>query len=249
MDQEPRDRETDAASRARVTRADGLEARAAAGAADGAHPSDRRAWTDPQLIAAVRDERSDTAALDALVARHWKGLHARCALLTLSGEAASDLAQETWLRMLRARHALDPDGNLAGYLATIATNLWRDRNRSERRAGPLADRRLASLDAPTPDASPDAPAFADALPDPVALSRTEQAMLKLDLDRALGRLSPRSREVLIARYLDGESAAEIGARHGRTEQTITAWVRQAVREIGQYLDTSSPNVTRTARGA
>jgi RNA polymerase sigma-70 factor (ECF subfamily) len=212
-----------------------------------APPIDRRAWPDPELIAAVRDEPSDAAALDALVARHWKALHARCALLTVSAEAANDLAQETWLRLLRARRSLDPDGNLAAYLATIATNLWRDRNRSDRRAGPLADRRLTSLDAPAPDSGPDAPALADALPDPVALSRDEQALLKLDLDRALARLSPRSREVLIARYLDGESAAEIGARHGRTEQTITTWLRQAAREIAQYLDAPSTSRTRTAR--
>src|SRR5688500_3487808 len=185
MDQQARDRETGAAFYGGVTHADALAARAAGGA----HPEDRRAWPEPQLIAAVRAEPPDAAALDALVARHWTALHARCALLTLSRDAASDLAQETWLRMLRARRSLDPGGNLPAYLATIATNLWRDRNRAERRAGPLADHRLASLDAPPSDADTDAGALADALPDPASLSREAQALLRLDLDRALARLA------------------------------------------------------------
>lgn len=225
-------------SRGRVIRADGLAARAPDLAAYGPLPNDRRAWPDPQLIAAVRDEPPDEAALDALVARHWAPLHARCVLLTLSRDAASDLAQETWLRMLRARRSLDPEGNLPAYLATIATNLWRDRNRSAHRAGPLADHRLASLEAPASDG--DGPALADVMADPRSLSREAQALLQLDLDRALARLAPRSREVLIARYVDGESAAEIGARYGRTEQTITSWLRQAAHEVRQYLDAPAP---------
>jgi RNA polymerase sigma-70 factor (ECF subfamily) len=236
MHQEPRDR-------------DGVGARVAVRAstavaapaddrmhADRAHADDRRAWPDARLIVAVRDEPPDAAALDVLVARHWKGLHARCMLLTLSRDLASDLAQETWLRLLRARHTLDPDGNLPAYLATIATNLWRDRGRAARRAGPLAEHRLASLDAPPAAGDANDAELADALPDPGTLSTEVRTALRIDLDRALGRLAPRSREVLIARYVDGESAAEIGARHGRTEQTITAWLRQAAREIRQYLD-------------
>jgi DNA-directed RNA polymerase specialized sigma24 family protein len=53
----------------------------------------------------------------------------------------------------------------------------------------------------------------------------------VDVDYALGRLSPEQRDVLLARYFDGESAAEIGARYGRTEQTITSWLRRAVAQM------------------
>jgi hypothetical protein len=44
------------------------------------------------------------------------------------------------------------------------------------------------------------------------------------------------RDVLLARYLDDESAAEIGRRYGRTEQTITGWLRQAIRQVREPLD-------------
>ena len=197
------------------------------------------AWPDAWLVAAVRCEPPDVPALDALVARYWRLLYARCEMLTVDRERASDLAQETWVRVLRARRSLQPDGNVAGYLVTVATNIWRDWHRSARRAGPLGERQLASIDAAVPEDEGDGPSLGDLLPDLHARARTDQALLRLDIDRALARLSPRSRDLLTARYLDGESAAEIGRRYDRTEQTISAWVRQAIGEIRPFLAESS----------
>ena len=197
--------------------------------------SDVRAWSDAWLVLAVRCEPPDVPALDALVERYWRMLYARCEMLTVDRERASDLAQETWVRVLRARRTLQPDGNVAGYLVTIATNIWRDWHRSARRAGPLGEYQLASIEAALPDHEGDGARLADLLPDPHARAQADHALLRLDVDRALARLSPRSRELLTARYLDGESAVEIGRRYNRTEQTISAWVRQAVGEIRQFL--------------
>jgi RNA polymerase sigma factor (sigma-70 family) len=191
--------------------------------------------SDAALIVAVRRDPPDEVALNTLVSRYWSALFARCELLTLDRQAASDLAQETWCRMLRARRRLDPDRNFAAYLATIATNLWRDQNRAARRAGALADRHLASFDAALGTDDGDSAILADVVPDPHTMAADEQAMLKLDIDRALRQLTPQLRDVLIARFLDDESAAEIGKRYGRTEQTITAWVRQALREMKVHL--------------
>ena len=195
-------------------------------------------WPDTWLIAAIRREPPDAAALDALVGRYWKMLFARCQMLTLDREAANDLAQETWLRVLRARSALEPDGNFPAYVVTIATNLWRDRHRSERRAGAMADDRMASLDAPVAIEGGDTMALADVLPDPKTLPAEQQVLLKMDMDAALEQLTPQLRDVLLARYLSGESAAEIGRRYGRTEQTISAWVREAVRQMKAHLGES-----------
>lgn len=203
---------------------------------EAAPSSDPGAWPDAWLIAAVRRDPPDAAALDVLVARHWKGLYGRCRVLTASAEAARDLAQETWVRALRARRSVQPDGHLSSYLATIATNLWRDQRRAWRRAGPLADARMASIDAPVSTRTGEEVPLADAIADPGALSRDAQAELRLDLDRALARLPERARDVLVARYLDGLTAAEIGRRYGRTEQTVTTWLRQAAAELRRHLD-------------
>jgi RNA polymerase sigma-70 factor (ECF subfamily) len=191
---------------------------------------------DAWLIDRIRHDPPDPAALDELVSRYWKELFARCHVLTLNSEKASDLAQDAWCRVLRARHSLKPDGNFPAYLTTIATNLWRDSQRHARRAGPMADHRLASLDAALSDADGETFALGDALPDLHATESEEAARLRLDIDEALGRLTPLLRDVLVARFITGESCAEIGRRYGRTEQSVSGWVREAVRQMKLHLE-------------
>jgi RNA polymerase sigma-70 factor (ECF subfamily) len=200
---------------------------------------DVAAWPDAWLIAAVRRDPPDEQALDALVDRYWKPLFSRCQMLTLNHQRAGDLAQEAWCRVLRARHTLKPDGNFPGYLATVAMNLWRDSNRSARRAGPLADHRMASLDAELPGDEGGTTVLADVLPDLNALQAEEQALLRLDIDHALAQLTPLLRDVLMARFLTGESCAQIGRRYGRTEQTISGWMREGMRQMKLHLEESN----------
>jgi RNA polymerase sigma factor (sigma-70 family) len=193
---------------------------------------------DSELVAAIRGDPPDEEALDELARRHWQALFARCQLMTLNRETAADVAQEAWCRLLRSRGNLRPDGNFAAYLGTIALNIWRDRCRAETRAEGMAERRMASLDASVTDVDGDAVALSDAIPDLHALEAEQQARLMLDIDEALERLSPVLRSVLVARFLVGESCAEIGRRHGRTEQTITGWIRRAVLDLKLYLQES-----------
>jgi RNA polymerase sigma factor (sigma-70 family) len=206
-----------------------------------------RSWPDAVLIAAARAEPPDVAALDALVQRYWATLIGRCHLLTLDRQAAADLAQDTWLRVLRARPALDPEGNFPAYLTAVATNLWRDRHRAARRAGPLADERLASLDEPLGKEGGEGDVRAHGVADLDALPLDEQVLLALDVDRALARLDPRARDVLTARVVGGESCAEIGRRYDRTEQTISAWVRQATREMRRFLADTRDDAGHTSQ--
>jgi len=193
-------------------------------------------WQDAWLVAAVRRSPPDEGALDALAARYWKMLFARCQMLTLNHEAAADLAQDTWCRVLRSRERLRPGGNFRAYLLTIATNLWRDRQRAALRAGTLAESRLTSLDREI--AREDGPpmTLADLLPDGEQFEAARRAQLKCELDHALQRLSVLWRDVLVARFLDDESCAAIGRRYGRTEQTASGWVRQAISELKLCLE-------------
>ena len=211
---------------------------AGVGSPDAARLRSVASWPDAQLIAAVGGDPPDEEALDVLVGRHWPALFARCRVLTGDQEEAMDLAQEACCRILRARRGLRPDGNFPGYLARIAANAWRDSHRLARRAGPLAERRLASLDATGATEDGESLSLAQIVPDPSSLPAEEQLLLRLDLDEALRRLSPRTRDVLVARFVDSESSEEIGRRYGRTEQTITAWVRQGIRELRAHLGES-----------
>jgi RNA polymerase sigma-70 factor (ECF subfamily) len=203
-------------------------------------------WSDARLIASVRCDPPDDAALDALVARHWDAVFARCQMLTQNREKALDLAQATWCRLLRARQSLRPDGNFPAYLATIATNLFRDSYRASRRAGPMADHRLESLDAAYSNDDGDSVVLVDIVADIKSLQPNEQALLAIDIDRALEQLSPRLRDVLVARFIDGKSCAEIGLSHGRTEQAISGWIREAIRQMKILLE--EPNATVEVKG-
>ena len=140
-----------------------------------------RDWPDADLISAVREEPPDEAALDALVSRYWGALYARCEMLTRNRQSASDLAQEAWCRVLRARPRLDPGANFGGYLATIATNLWRDQTRAARRAQALASDRLLSLDADA-RATDGVASLADVVPD-LSVPDDDQVATRVDLDR------------------------------------------------------------------
>jgi RNA polymerase sigma factor (sigma-70 family) len=211
---------------------DDLDRRSTLGGFNEVRAADRSEWTDESLIEAVRGDPPDEGALDVLARRHWKPLFARCRMLATSDEDARDLAQSAWVRVLRARQALDPMGNFPGYLSAIATNLWRDQHRSARRAGAMSDRAIGSFEMSAGDGDR---SWAEQIADPNALPAEAQSLLAMELDGALARLKPRSRDVLIARYLDGEPAAEIARREGRTEQAITGWIRQALGEMRTFL--------------
>ena len=192
--------------------------------------------SDAELIESVRCEPPNEAALDVLVTRYWDTLFARCLMLTLNHEKSLDLAQATWCKLLRNRQALKPDGNFPAYLATIATNLFRDSYRASRRAGPLADYRLESLNAAQSNDDGDAVALLDIVPDLKSLHPEEQTLLAIDIETALEKLHPQLREVLVARFIDGESCAEIGRRYGRTEQTVSGWIRAGLRQMKAHLE-------------
>ena len=98
---------------------------------------------------------------------------------------------------------------------------------------------MESLDAGYPSEDGEGVALVDRIPDIKTLSPEDQRLLAIDIDEALAQLTPQLREVLVARFINGESCAEIGRRFGRTEQSISGWVRQALREVKLHLEAAS----------
>lgn len=117
--------------------------------------------------------------------------------------AAEDLAQESYVRLLR-RGTLPHDGNLPAYLRRIAERLAVDYLRQQRRAvttwAPLSD------DLPSPAPRPDA----------IAELR-ERCEIVLD---AIADLPRRTRCVLLLRKVDALSYGDIAARLGIAEKTV-----------------------------
>lgn len=153
----------------------------------------------------LRLRHGDGRATDELILR-WRGrLHGFLARRT-SAHEADDLFQETWLRVVRARDRFDGAQRFSTWMFSIANNLCRDH---ARRAV------VRARDARAPAARP----------------ATLPADLRLDVRRRLARLPDRLREVLVLRYFEDLSDAEIGAVVGIPSGTVKSRLHAAVRSL------------------
>ncbi len=151
---------------------------------------------DAALVEGLR--RGERRAFDEVYARYRPRLFGFLLRLAARRDVAEDLLQEAWLKAARAAPRLRADTDLAAWLFTIARNA----HRSYRRWAMLDISRLVAL-------AEDA-VFASDLPGPER--RAEGALEVERLERALLRLGPAHREVLLlvgVEGMDQEKAAEV----------------------------------------
>lgn len=151
--------------------------------------------SDEQLMLAARD--GDLAAFDALFRRHYGVIRALCARVT-AVESADDLAQETFLRILRHRATFRGEARFTTWSYRIARNVC-----LEHLARSARDRRTA--EAWRTEAETAEPSRGGAASERAAL-----------LEDAMRALEPAQREVLVLCRFHGLSFAEIGAVLGCT---------------------------------
>jgi RNA polymerase sigma-70 factor (ECF subfamily) len=130
--------------------------------------------------------------------------------------AADDLLQETYIRFLGVRRRWESDAHRRNYLFRIATNLAHDRHRRNRlrRAEPLDETHGPGDDAPH------------------AGCGYEQ---RVDLRRALDRLSPRERQMVWLAYAEGSSHQEIADALGLRAGGIRVLLFRARRKLAAML--------------
>src|SRR5438094_10438413 len=142
--------------------------------------------TDEELLAAY--QQGDPEAFESLLRRYRAPLFTFLLRMLGDREKAEDLAQETFLRIVKGASDWEHRARFQTWLFTIARNLCVDQSRRDR------FRRADSLDAQGPD---EEPAMVDPVPgheiDP---SRgAESARLRPVLARALASLPAEQREV------------------------------------------------------
>jgi len=134
---------------------------------------------------------------------------------SLAGQDGDDLAQETFVAVLAAPpvDVRDP----RGWLAAIASNLWRNRRRGElRRAQREAQR--AGAEAPSVDA---------------ILQREE---VRRRVVAAVVALPETLRTVVLLRYFEGLDSSAIGRKLSLPPSTVRARLQQAIERLRTRLD-------------
>lgn len=139
-----------------------------------------------------RARRQEPAALETLVDAYGGRLYAMLRRMTGCPDAAEDLMQETFLRVVRTIGQYEHNGRFEPWLFRIAGNLARDRVRRGRRRGVEI-----GLDGADDETSAPMPAD-ERQPDPHARVEREEDAARLEA--ALDRLSPLDREILMLRH-------------------------------------------------
>lgn len=174
---------------------------------------------EEQLIrlAASRDRR----ALEELVARYQPGLYRLFLSLGAGSHQAEDLVQETLLRALVYLPCWRPRAAFSTWLYRVAHNLWRDQRcrASSRREVPGSDQ-LAALPAETVDQGAG-----------VALEAERQAV-----QQALKTLPPEQREVVVLRFYQELSLAEIARVCNCPLNTVKSRLRLALVKLRRQLE-------------
>lgn len=159
----------------------------------------------------------DECAFTAFYERTARPL--RAYLVRVSGDrgVADDLLHEAYYRLLRAQVAFDSDDHRRHYLFRIAANLVKD---GFRRGVTRPEVAMATD---------------DALLDASSERQADRAVEKVDLHRALSRLSPRERSLLWMAYVDGQSHEELAASHGVKRTSLKTLLHRARRRLQLLL--------------
>lgn len=189
-------------------------------------PAASRRDGDPDL-ADVLAAQGDRAAFGVLYRRYLDPVYAYSFYLLGDHHDAEDVTERTFLAALASLHRFhDRGSSFRAWLFRIAhnelANAARGRSRRRRRTVPMGD-----LHAPVLPAAPESS-------DPAqAVDRMDDARR---VRRALGRLPEDRRHVLVLRFVDGLSAAEVGQVLGRSAGAVRVLQHRALRDLATLLE-------------
>jgi RNA polymerase sigma factor (sigma-70 family) len=164
--------------------------------------------------------------------RELAGLHALARSLVLGDADAEDLVQDTAIAAMQ--HPPEEDRPVRPWLATVLRNRWRmDRRGRARRHAREAAVGLELADAQA--AAREAAAAPDAIDRARTLERLASALVALDEPY---------RDVVVRRYLDGQSAAQIARDLGVPAGTVRWRLKEGLDRLRAALDRSTPRWQR-----
>jgi RNA polymerase sigma-70 factor (ECF subfamily) len=154
----------------------------------------------------------DEVAFARLVAAHHPDMVRLAYVMTGDGALAQDAVQAAWVRAWRSLGSVREPLRIRAWLLSIAARQTRRR----RRRGPVVEL----------DVGMGAPGRAD----------PASGIERLDLVRALQRLSPDDRSLLALRYVVGFDAVELAGLTGRSASGIRARLSRLTARLREDLD-------------
>jgi RNA polymerase sigma-70 factor (ECF subfamily) len=184
-------------------------------------------------------QNGDVAAFAELVARHEAPLWNYLRRFVKSPEAAEDLLQETFLRVIKKADEWKPSAKFSTWLYTIARNLTIDHARSMTHRGAISLDGAARAGAVTGlDMQGDMEGALHervSAKEPGAEQRALDRELAGQLEQAIARLPEPQREVFVMREVLGLPFAEIALAVGTSEATIKSRMRYALERLRSEL--------------
>ena len=155
--------------------------------------------------------------LSQLFDLHHERLYRLARRMSGDSEDARDLVQEAFVRLARQNGPLPAtESHAEGWLVKTIVRLCRDRDRR------LRVRRRHHLEAAQPESRH-------------AGTPETRAVARVAVQKALARLSPRRRAVIVLHELDGRTAAEIARLLGLTPVTVRWHLHAARRDLKRIL--------------
>jgi RNA polymerase sigma-70 factor (ECF subfamily) len=178
---------------------------------------------DAELIADAK--AGDDAAFDALVREHLPALYRFCVRYLGNRDEAEDAVQDALFKAWKAIGRFDDTKPFRPWLFRIARNSATDLMRKRR------SHAFSTLD------GDDDGSFAETLADPGPLPDElfSRAELGVEVQRALGELSPRERLVVLLRYEDDFSFEEIAEISGMPAGTARSLHHRALKSLRALL--------------
>jgi RNA polymerase sigma-70 factor (ECF subfamily) len=170
--------------------------------------------SDAWLMGAIVNGEAEAVRL--LVERYRRPLRALLVRTLGSDPDIDDVAQETWMRVVRSAHRYDPEQRFSGWLFGIAWNLTRDRWTRRQREG------------------------ADELVEVASHRRSaEDELLASERSRQLRdhveRLPERLAQAVLLRYFEELSEREVAERLGIPLGTVKSRLHHGLRKLADSI--------------
>lgn len=187
--------------------------------------------TDELLM--VRYQRGDREAFSWLVRRHHQRVYNFILRLVKHPASAEELAQETFLKIVKNSASFKHEARFSTWLYAIARNLCIDHQRKQKL------RRHPSFDQ-APPGDQTGRTLSETLPDPSPRSSVERSAAKGRMAEAISAavesLPDDQKEVFLLREVGGLPFKEIAEITGTGENTVKSRMRYALERLQQALD-------------